>query len=306
VIGGALALVFVAAAGQKAIRPRASSQALATYSLPPSIRRPALVAVIGLELALAAGLALGFSAAAWAGAGLTLGFAALAAHGLRSGRAGAPCACFGPGSRLTWFSVLRNLALAAALAVTPVLPDAALDTNTWLAIGLGVALAGVLALGVAVAALAREVGLLRRELVPAPALEIPHEGPELGVRSSLIERFALGPQAGWALAVFTSEGCRLCQLLGPSVAELARDPLVEVEVLDEHRDALVWRALGIPGSPFAVAMDPGGRVLAKGTFNSPAQLEGVLAAAERRRREPPSASVGPPGTSTSTRPVAHG
>ena len=41
-------------------------------------------------------------------------------------------------------------------------------------------------------------------------------------------------------------------------------------------------AAGIPGSPFAVALDEHGTVLAKGTFNTPGQLESVLATAERR------------------------
>ena len=39
----------------------------------------------------------------------------------------------------------------------------------------------------------------------------------------------------------------------------------------------------MPGGPFAVALDMDGTVLAKGTFNTGAQLETVLAAAERRR-----------------------
>jgi hypothetical protein len=137
-------------------------------------------------------------------------------------------------------------------------------------------------LGVAVAALAREVGVLRRELVPAPALEIPDEGPPLHSRVPLIERFRLTSESTWALAVFSSDGCRMCQVLEPAVRALARDPLVDVEVFDEHRDALVWRALKVPGSPFAIALDREGTVRAKGTFNSPAQLEGILGAAERR------------------------
>ena len=39
----------------------------------------------------------------------------------------------------------------------------------------------------------------------------------------------------------------------------------------------------VPGSPFAVAIGGDGTVLAKGTFNTGAQLESVLATAERRR-----------------------
>ena len=49
------------------------------------------------------------------------------------------------------------------------------------------------------------------------------------------------------------------------------------------RDADAWAAADVPGSPFAVALDADGTVLAKGTFNTGAQLESVLAAAERRR-----------------------
>jgi hypothetical protein len=299
-IAGGLAALFLLAALQKAARPRASSAALATYSVPERTRTTVLIAAIGVELALAVGLAAGLSLTAWAGSALALAFAALAARSLRAGRGGAPCACFGPGSRLTRWSVVGNLALAGALAAIPFIPRTELDLQAWLAIGLGVALAGLLALGVAVTALAREVGLLRRELVPAPALEIPDEGPPLGIRTSLIERFGPGPRSAWALAVFSSEDCRLCQILAPAISVLAQDPLVDVEVFDEQRDALVWRALGIPGSPFAVAMDPAGRVLAKGTFNSPAQLEGILAAAERR------ASSAAAPTPARSDPAAHG
>jgi len=43
------------------------------------------------------------------------------------------------------------------------------------------------------------------------------------------------------------------------------------------------RAADVPGSPFAVALGADGTVLAKGTFNTGAQLESVLAAAERRQ-----------------------
>jgi hypothetical protein len=45
----------------------------------------------------------------------------------------------------------------------------------------------------------------------------------------------------------------------------------------------VWRSLGVPGSPFAIALDAAGIVLAKGTFNNLAQLESVLATGEQRR-----------------------
>ena len=66
---------------------------------------------------------------------------------------------------------------------------------------------------------------------------------------------------------------------------VANDPRVSVGVFDEVVDAELWKRLEVPGSPFAVALDAEGVVLAKGTFNSLAQLESVLATAERRRSE---------------------
>ena len=140
----------------------------------------------------------------------------------------------------------------------------------------------IAALGIAVLALAREVGMLRLSLDPRGALEIAHEGPEIGARSALAEHFEL--HAGRiALAVFSSEGCQMCRALAPAVASFGRDPRVELREFDEVRDADAWTAADIPGSPFAVALDADGTVLAKGTFNTAGQLESVLGAAERRR-----------------------
>jgi hypothetical protein len=69
----------------------------------------------------------------------------------------------------------------------------------------------------------------------------------------------------------------------PALAQLATDPILSVRVFEEVADAAVWSELSVPGSPFAVAFDPDGTVLAKGSFNTLAQLESVLATAERRR-----------------------
>ncbi len=126
--------------------------------------------------------------------------------------------------------------------------------------------------------------MLRLSLDPRGALEIAHEGPEIGARSALAERFGEDLAGGrLALAVFSSEGCQMCRALAPAIAAFGRDPHVALREFDEVRDADAWTAADIPGSPFAVALDADGTVLAKGTFNTGAQLESVLAAAERRR-----------------------
>jgi hypothetical protein len=85
------------------------------------------------------------------------------------------------------------------------------------------------------------------------------------------------------LAVFTSEGCGLCRALAPAVAAFGTHPTVVLRTFDEVEGAAAWSAADVPGSPFAIALDADGTVLAKGTFNTGAQLESVLAAAERRR-----------------------
>ena len=77
----------------------------------------------------------------------------------------------------------------------------------------------------------------------------------------------------------------MCRRLTPGIRALARHPRVSLLELDEVEDAGHWRRLNIPGSPYALALDATGTVLAKGTFNSVAQLESVLAAAERRLAE---------------------
>jgi hypothetical protein len=132
-------------------------------------------------------------------------------------------------------------------------------------------------------ALAREVGLLRLRVGSTAALEIEHEGPEIGSRTEVaiegLDRKELG------LAVFTSAGCHVCEAMRPAVDSIAAHPAVAVGRFDESTEREAWLALDVPGSPYAVALDGQGTVLAKGTFNNLAQLESILATGERRRDE---------------------
>ena len=80
---------------------------------------------------------------------------------------------------------------------------------------------------------------------------------------------------------FTDAGLKA--MVDEAVDTFGRDPRVALRRFDEVRDAGAWTTADVPGSPFAVALDADGTVLAKGTFNTGAQLESVLAAAERRR-----------------------
>jgi hypothetical protein len=282
ILGGLLAGAAVA----KLASPASSRAALSTFGVDDRrVRAIVWAALIAAELTLAAGVIAGLDDAAWLAAALMATFAATMVGALMRGRAGAPCACFGARSTVGWRGVARNLLLAAAFAALPFLPEESLSTDQWLALGLAVALLACAGLAVAVLALAREVGMLRLRLGPAAALEIPEEGPELGSRPGLEDRFDVGPDTELALAVFVSESCRVCKSLEPAIASLAGDPVLAVASFEEsaHRD--VWDQLAVPGTPYAVALSLDGTVLAKGTFNNLAQLESVVVTAERRRAE---------------------
>jgi hypothetical protein len=282
----ALALTLGGASIAKLASPASSRAALATFGFErPRTQAAAWTLLIALEIGLATGVAAGSDAAAFGAAGLMLLFAATLVSAIMRGRAGAPCACFGSRSTVSWTAVVRNAMLAGAFAAVPFLPGGELTTDQWLGLGLGFALLAIAGLAAAVLALAREVGMLRLRLGPDSALEIVGEGPDLGARADLVDRFDPGPDTQIALAVFLSEGCHVCRALEPAIAALGGDPLVAVQVLDEVADAQAWGALEIPGSPYAVAFDLNGTVLAKGTFNTLGQLESVIATAGRRRAD---------------------
>jgi methylamine utilization protein MauE len=278
-----LGVVLVGAALAKLTTPRASIAALDSFGFGDGPLRPiAWAALIAIELALGVAVVLGSDGAAYAAAALMLLFAALTAGAILRGQAGAPCACFGPRSKVSWLGVLRNVGLALGFVVIGLIESDALGTDGWLAMGVGVALLACAGLVIAMLALAREVGMLRLQLGTQGALEIPDEGPQIGSRAvDLADRIGRNG-AEFRLAVFTSEGCHICQTLAPAIENVGKDPRVAVAVFDEAAEAGLWQSLQIPGSPFALALDAEGTVLSKGTFNSLAQLESVLATAERR------------------------
>ena len=282
----ALAGVLAIAVAAKLREPARSAEGMRTFGFAsPAARWTALVSVVAIESVLAVAVAAGSDTACYLAAAAMLLFAATLGSAMLRGQAGAPCGCYGPRSTVGPLAIARNLALAAAFAAVPSLPETSTGTDAWLALGLAVALAACAALAVAVLALAREVGMLRLRLGPEGALEVSHEGPELGGRTGLIEHFETGPRAEFALAVFTSVGCHVCRALAPAVDSLRAEPALSVRSFEESADAEIWEALAIPGAPYALAMDLEGTVLAKGTFNNLAQLESIVATAERRRGE---------------------
>ena len=277
----ALAAVLLGSAAAKLAAGERGRRSLASYGLHGRAAGGAWAGTITLEALLGIAVAAGLPGAAEAAAVLLGLFTLLLVVAIARGRAGEPCGCFGSRSRIGWGAAVRSASLALAFAALPFLPDTSLSTEAWLGAGLGVALVGLVALAVALLALAREVGELRIAVAPQAALSLDHEGPELGGRVGLIERFER--RSPLAVAVFTSPGCSLCAALEPSLRLLERDPEVELRVFDEHEDAEAWQSLAIPGSPYAVVLaSTDGEVLSKGTFNSLYQLESLLGPAAVR------------------------
>lgn len=279
-----VAAVFAVAAVLKLARAGESRAALRSWGIRSSGgRRAAWLALVLVEAGLAIALATGLPWAPEVAAALLSVFALALAVQLMRGHAGAPCGCFGGRSRIGLPALLRTLVLAAVCVCIPALSRVRVSMQGWLVVGLLVALVAIAGLVVAVVALAREVGELRLSLGPQFALSIAGEGPELGGRLALVERFEA--PFDLALGVFSSATCPICEALEPAVRLVGREPGVSVQVFDEAADADVWGALAVPGSPYAVVLDEGGAVVSKGTFNTLAQLEGVLAEGERRRME---------------------
>ena len=273
-----LAAILLVAAAAKLVSGRASRSAFRSYRLRGAGTRAAAWAIVtGLEATLGVAVLLALPGSAEAAAAMLAVFAVALAGAIMRGAAGNPCGCFGVRSRIGWPAVARTSVLAFAFASIPLLPDTRLAAQTWVEIGLVAAIAGIALLTTAVLALAREIGELRLAVGPQAALTLEGEGPELG---TVVNLSRPDTSASLTLAVFTSANCPLCKLLQPALRLVAADPDVHVQEFDESDDAAAWDAFEVPGSPYGVVLDAGGRVVAKGTFNTLLQLESLLAGAQ--------------------------
>jgi hypothetical protein len=140
IVRGLLTALLVVAVLMKLREPRRSAAALSTFGFETGRSQWAALSMLtAAESVLAVGVASGSDAAAYAAALLMLMFAATLGSALMRGRAGAPCACFGASSTVGAAAIARNLVAAAAFALLPSIPSAAVGTGEWLALGLGLA-----------------------------------------------------------------------------------------------------------------------------------------------------------------------
>ncbi len=163
--------------------------------------------------------------------------------------------------------------------------------------------------GIAILALARQVGVLHERVAPAGAL-MHGAGPGVGEQSPRVEVHAMGGNSitvGGALApgkallmLFVSATCPICKKLIPIAKDFAKSERLEVLfvgdaeaaeqrklmesfALDERRfinGPEVGMTYRVDKLPYAVLLDEGGVIAAKGLVNSREHFESLIVAKE--------------------------
>ena len=163
----------------------------------------------------------------------------------------------------------------------------------------------VIALGLMLWALSRQVGVLFERVAPMGAL-VTDSGPAVGSASPLFSLAAIlsqpvqigGPQALPTLLFFLAPTCPVCKKLLPVLKALLRDEGRELRIVlasdGEHAEHLAFvreasleampyvlstelgTSFRVSRLPYAVLIDAQGLVAAKGLVNSREQLDSLL------------------------------
>jgi methylamine dehydrogenase accessory protein MauD len=167
----------------------------------------------------------------------------------------------------------------------------------------------ILGLGVALLALARQVGVLHVRVAPAGALTTA-SGPAVGDKSPHLDVTALDGRAlsiggklstgTMRLLMFVSAQCPLCKGLIPVAKSFAKDERVDLVFIGDDtigvQHALIERfgldaypfvngpetgtRFAVDKLPYAVLLDDNGTILSKGLVNSREHLESLVIAHE--------------------------
>lgn len=170
----------------------------------------------------------------------------------------------------------------------------------------------VIALGVTVLALARQVGVLHERIAPAGALMI-GRGPQVGDAAPIMEFDALdgthvrvggdSPNGRNTLLFFLSPTCPVCDTLLPVLRSLGKDEAGWLDIVlasdgepELHRafyeakdlrafpyivSAQLGLAYQVGKLPFAILIDEAGTVRGRGLTNNREHLESLFEAKER-------------------------
>ena len=164
----------------------------------------------------------------------------------------------------------------------------------------------VLAMGVVVFALARQVGVLYERVAPAGArmvnqtLEVGAPAPEIAVETLAGEARTVGGAGRSQLLFFLAPDCPICKSLLPVLKSMQRaEPdtsitlLSDGDTVEEHEayvaeqdlsrfdyamSEIAGRSYGVGKLPYAVLVDKGGIVRSLGIVNSREHLESLFEA----------------------------
>jgi thiol-disulfide isomerase/thioredoxin len=132
----------------------------------------------------------------------------------------------------------------------------------------------VAVLGLAIVALARQIGVLHARIAPM-GTHFAGEGPELGTVAP-----AVGLDWGASpltLVAFTSPTCTICRELRPAFDALDKDPAIRVHTVDlDDRTRAVFDAFNVRSTPYLVSVDRSGSVLGRGVANTLEQIEELV------------------------------
>jgi len=164
----------------------------------------------------------------------------------------------------------------------------------------------ILGLGLALLALARQVGVLHVRLAPAGAL-LSGKGPVVGEAAPVLDALtmegasiAIGKPGLKQLLLFVSPHCPLCKELIPIAKNFAKTEKLDIVFVgdddpDEQRDmiarlemgslpfvnsSIIGRSFHVDRLPHAVLIGADGILLSKGLVNSREHLESLVTAHE--------------------------
>ncbi len=148
-------------------------------------------------------------------------------------------------------------------------------TGIWM-ISYALLWATVLALGFAVLALLRQIGVLHTRIAPM-GVHFAGEGPELDSPAPTIAEvdYAASP---YTLLAFTSPTCEICASLKPALQRLSRSyDEIDLRIVDHGSDADTFSAFRVRSTPYLIAVDTDGVVRSRGVANTLDQAEEMLA-----------------------------
>jgi Thioredoxin len=132
----------------------------------------------------------------------------------------------------------------------------------------------VVALGITVLALLRQIGVLHTRIAPM-GTHFAGEGPEVGSTAPAIGvDFTRSPLT---MIVFTSATCTICRELKPSIDALRRQEVgLEVVTVGLEEQRSVFDAFSVRSTPYVVTVNRSATVLGRGVANSLEQIEELI------------------------------